>query len=121
MATRWAISGNHAMRNLPLVDLFDDLVGDAKDVGRHREGDRLRGLQVDHQLELGRLDDRKISGLLAFENAAHIDSGLPEIVDLIASIADEPAGIGVGAICGHAHDRIIGRQRGNLLAPCNEQ
>jgi len=31
----------------------------------------------DHELEFGRLYHRQISGILAFEDAANIDAGLP--------------------------------------------
>jgi hypothetical protein len=35
-----------------------------------------RGLQVDRQLELGRLQNRKVGGLLALENAADVAPNL---------------------------------------------
>lgn len=40
--------------------LFDDLVGAREKGLRHREAERLRGLQVDHQLEVRRLLHREI-------------------------------------------------------------
>ena len=58
--------------------LFDDLVGE----GMHLEGNlkakRLCGLQVEHEIELSWLQNRQVGRLLAFENAAHIASGLVE-------------------------------------------
>ena len=48
--------------------LFDHLVGNSEQFIRHVEAQCLGGVQVDDQLELGRLHDRKISGLLALED-----------------------------------------------------
>src|SRR6266849_1450790 len=43
---------------------FDDLVGEGEYLCGHFEAERLRGLEVDHELELGRLDDRQVGRLL---------------------------------------------------------
>ena len=40
---------------------------------RHGEAERLGGLEVDDQLELGRLLDRQVGGLRALENPADVD------------------------------------------------
>ena len=44
---------------------FDDLVGAGEERLRDGEAERLGGLQVDHQLEFGRLLDRQVAGLCA--------------------------------------------------------
>jgi hypothetical protein len=41
--------------------LLDDLVGAGKDRWRHREAERLGRLEIDDQLEGGRLLDRQVS------------------------------------------------------------
>jgi hypothetical protein len=56
--------------------LLDHLVGARKQRRRHGEPERFGGLEVDHQLELGRLENRQIGRLLALENPADIDAGL---------------------------------------------
>ena len=45
----------------------------ASSVGGTVEAERLGGLEVDDQLELGRLHDRQVGGLRALENAADVD------------------------------------------------
>ena len=55
---------------------FDHLVGAASSVERHVEAERLGGLEVDDELELGRLLDRQVGRFLALENAADVDAGL---------------------------------------------
>ena len=52
-----------------LAHLFDHLVGAQQDSQSARQAERFGGLEIDHQLELGRLLDRQIGGLFALENA----------------------------------------------------
>src|SRR6516164_11643000 len=48
--------------------LFDDLVGEREELGRKLDAERLRGLEIDHQLELGRLLHRQLGRLGALEH-----------------------------------------------------
>src|SRR5262245_30647923 len=57
--------------------LFDYFVRDREHARWNRQTERLGGLEVDHEFKLGRLRDRQIGGLLAFQNAADIDARLP--------------------------------------------
>ena len=41
-------------------DLLDYLVGESEELGRKLDAERLRGLEIDHQLELGRLLHRQL-------------------------------------------------------------
>src|SRR3954465_15318721 len=51
-----------------LAASFDHLVGAEKYRGRHSNAEQLRGLQIDHKLELGRLFDRQVRRLRTLEN-----------------------------------------------------
>src|SRR5215813_2422652 len=57
--------------------LFDHLVGAGKQRGWDGETDRLGSLEVDHELELGRLQHRKVAGLLPLQDAADGEAGRP--------------------------------------------
>ena len=58
------------------------------------EAERLGGLEVDDQLELGRLHHRQVGGLFALENPADVDAGLAISSGMIGSVAHQAAGIG---------------------------
>ena len=53
---------------------FNHLVGAGEQRWRHVEAERLCGLEIDHQLELGRLLYRQVGRLLALEDAADVDA-----------------------------------------------
>ena len=63
-------------REHPPAASFDHLVGEGQERLRHGEAERFRGLEVDHQLELGRLLDRQIGRLRALEDLAGVNPGL---------------------------------------------
>ena len=57
------------------LELFDHLVGASEQGERHGDAERLRRLQVDNQLDLGRLIHRQVGKLFAFQDAACVDAG----------------------------------------------
>ena len=69
-----ADEGLHVVRTERLA-LFDHLVGAAEQRNGKRQTERLRGLEVDDQLDFCRLLDRKVGGLLSFENPTGVDTG----------------------------------------------
>jgi hypothetical protein len=60
--------------------LFDHLVGEREEIVGDFDAKRLGGFEVDYQLELGGLLNRKIGGL-----------GAPEDLDVISTLASCPA------------------------------
>src|ERR1700730_11525531 len=65
-----AKSGREQMQQT--ARLLDHLVGAQQKLLRDRKPDRLRGLEVDRQYELGRQLDRKVARLLGPQNAVDI-------------------------------------------------
>ena len=62
------------------MDLLNHLVGASEHRGRQVEAQRLRGLEVYHQLVLGRRLHRQVGRLLALEDAIDVASG-PEVTN----------------------------------------
>ena len=64
---------------------LNNLVGAGEDRGRHDEAERLRGLEIDHQLEIGRLLDRQIGRLGAVEDLSDATISLSVLACMIRS------------------------------------
>src|SRR5919201_689181 len=70
---------------------FNHLVSERKQRGRHVDAKRPRGLEIDDQLEFGRLYDRQIRWLFPFENPSHIDPALTIAVRKTRTVAEQSA------------------------------
>src|SRR5262245_56665579 len=92
MCLRW---GSFISIPPSVVRLFDHLVG----AGEQRRGDfdveQSCSLEVDHQLEFGRLHNRQIGGLSALEDTSSIDTNLAIHVGNTSAIAHQPAGLDI--------------------------
>jgi hypothetical protein len=101
--------------------LFDHLVGRGQQTRRHFKAERPGRLQVDDELEFGRLQDRQIRGLRAPEDLTGVDAGLTVHVYNICPIAHQSTdfdnlarGIGRG-------NRMARRKRRKLDAPADKE
>jgi hypothetical protein len=74
--------------------LLDHVVRAPQHRRRDREPERLRGLQIDDQLELRWLFDGEVGRLGASENLVHVDCGAPLEPPDVRPIGQETIGIG---------------------------
>src|SRR5437870_3760185 len=72
--------------------LLDHPVGAAEQRQRYVDAERLCGLEVDDHLDLGNLLHRKVGGLVALENAAHVDAGQSPGIGRTGTVAHQAAG-----------------------------
>src|SRR5215472_7228950 len=100
---------------------FNHLVGEREHSRRDFEAKRLGGLKVQHQLELGWLLHGKIAGLLAPENAGHVDAGLAKRIRQAWTIADQAAAGSELAVPVDRGERMASRQGSNLVMDALEE
>src|SRR5215472_8970725 len=100
---------------------FDDLVGAGEQQGRNGQAERFGRFEIDNQLELGRLLDRQIGGLLAFQNPSGVNAELTKNNSQARSIADQAAGSSELAPLVDCWNGIASRQCHELLAPAAEE
>src|SRR5690242_16624877 len=76
----------------PSTPSLDYLVGAGRQRRRHFQAEGSCGRQVDDELEFARLNHRQVGRLLAFEDATSIDTGLPEAIRQVRTIAHQTTG-----------------------------
>jgi hypothetical protein len=65
--------------------LFDDLVGEGEQRGRHVKTERFGGLEIDHRFVLGRRLHRQVGRLLALEDAIDIVGRAAVLIDQVSN------------------------------------
>src|SRR6516225_3168988 len=95
---------------------FDHLVGAREQRCWHIETKRLRSLQVDDELEFGRLNDRQVRRLGSLEDATGVNRRLPSLLPDVGSIAHQPACHRELTKSIARRDGISCRQRDNAIA-----
>ena len=101
--------------------LFDHLVGAREDRLRHGEAERLRGLEVDDQLEFGRLLDWQVGRVGTFEDVPDVSADLAIDSGKASSIGDQSTGSGEFAESVDRRNGMARRQRYELLALAVEE
>src|SRR3974390_952155 len=101
--------------------LLDRLVDDRQYPWRHLDAERPRRLKVDNELEFGRLHDREVGGLRAFENVAGIDADLTIHDREGGSVAHQPAGRDIFTVRISRRKPVARRQGGKLPAAAGEE
>src|SRR5262249_55138173 len=81
------------MRRITRAASFDHLVGAGEQCRRHRKAECLRRDQIDDEIELGRLLDRKVGGLRSAKDLVDQLSGAAELVREIWSVGHESPGL----------------------------
>src|SRR5947208_11453060 len=80
--------------SLRLAHSFNHLVGHRRDTGGHFEAERLRGLEIDHELELVWKHDGQVSRSVTLENARGVEANLTKCIHDARAVAHQAAGIG---------------------------
>jgi hypothetical protein len=73
-------------RQLASLHLLDHLAGLQQNRLRHREAERLRGLDVDGHLKFDRKLDGQVGGCLAFQDAIDIRGGAMKYISVVGSV-----------------------------------
>src|SRR5215467_12648239 len=74
--------------------LLDDFVRPREHRRRDREAEGLGGLQVDDELELGRLFDREVTGLGTFEDPVDLSGEAGNVLQGRGSVGEQPTRLG---------------------------
>src|SRR6266700_5789765 len=100
---------------------FDHLVGAREQLVWNLEAERLSGLEIDDQLELGWLHHWKIGGLRTLENPTDIDAYLAICVGKIASVAHQATGRGELPKLINCRHCMVSHQGDKLITSADEE
>src|SRR5262245_54010668 len=96
--------------------LFNHFIGLSYQSWWHNETKRFRGLEVDDEIELRRLQDRKIGRLLAFQYACNVSANLPVRIGNTRPITDQATFVRVDAELIDGGQTILRRESNDAIA-----
>jgi hypothetical protein len=96
-------------------NLFDHLVGATEEGIWNGEAERFRGFEIDHELDFGRLLERQIGRLFAFEYASSVDASLLKGVIVVGTVAHQAASCGKCAILVNCRQPVLERKSRDLI------
>src|SRR5947207_84656 len=84
------VTGHNRTKCVAAKDrLFDHFVGQGKQLIGDLNSKNFCRLEINHQVEFGRLKNRQVGRLLAFQNASNVTSAFAIIVRNAVSITDQ--------------------------------
>src|SRR5262247_4141899 len=92
---------------MPAGPSFDHLIRPLQERRRDREAESLGGLEVDDQLELNGLFDRKVGGFGALQDLVDIGRGAAEEIREACPISHEAAGVRCFPECEHCWHPVL--------------
>jgi hypothetical protein len=100
---------------------LDHLVGGEQQTGRHLKAERSGGLQIDDELELGRLGDWQLGRLCAVQDLASIDAGLTKTSAILCRSSSGRRPFDIDALGISRGNPISCRQGGKLHTAAAEE
>src|SRR3954447_19659896 len=97
------------------IQLLDHLIGAQQQRRRDRKAQYLRSLEIDDQLNIGRLLNRQISRLFTLENAADIGANRSVLIVDICAVAHQAPSLGKLTKAKDRGQLITTRKSGELL------
>jgi len=101
--------------------LFNNLVSAGKQRRRHSEAKCFRRLEVDHQLIFGRALHWKVGGLFALEDAIHVASSLPVLINRVRCVRNKATSSDEGTERIDRRQSVSRRQRDDQIAIIDRQ
>src|SRR6266481_2756098 len=117
----WRGGRRPARRGRPAAWSLDHLVRAREERLRNRQPQRLRGLEIDNQLELRRLLHGQVARLGTAQDFVDVGSGAPELVRQARPIGHEKAGLRERSPDRNARQAVLYEQLGDLLAIADER
>src|SRR5205085_10511843 len=112
----WAGLSPAGSHQLCLAHSLDHLVGDGEQPWRKAQAECFGGVEVDHEIEFGRLHHRQVRGLRALQDATNIDTSQAMCIGNVRSIAHETADFGKLTQVIDGKQSVVSRQRNELYA-----